>query len=168
MGFEDRLKDADSINLEPDSKITASLCLYADCIDIDLISNYLGCKPTKAHRKGDLYPKKTSPPARVGAWILDAPEHLTFLDQLKFLVEATPDDKKIWDILSETHRIKLSCTIGLNSWTDGFEIPAAFNQEIGTRHWVFGISVFSASGDAIVDAFLKPAKNLPKTTNGNV
>ncbi len=154
MNLEDRLKNAESLDLGgPDSETKASLYLYADDIDIQAISTSLGCEPTHAHRQGEVVKRK--PPARIGLWSLDAPKDLYFPDKLAYLIKNTTSSHNIWDELASKHKIALSCAVFLHRWTDGFEIPAELLAEIGTRHWQFGISVYSAEGDEIVDAFLR-------------
>ena len=54
MGIEEQLKNTKYLNLAPNSKTNASLFLYANDIDIQLISNSLECEPTKSHRRGDI------------------------------------------------------------------------------------------------------------------
>lgn len=154
MGIEDRLADVDSLNLEaPNTETDASLILYADDIDIQAISMLLGCEPTEAYCRGAVIGKRR--PAPIGLWRLDAPPKLPFPDKLQYLVETTTNDVGTWYKLAAKHRIYLKCVVFLRSWTDGFEFPAALLEEIGKRHWQFGLSVYSAEGDEIVDSFLR-------------
>jgi hypothetical protein len=131
----------------------ASLCIYAEEIDIPAISAMLGCEPNKAHRKGEVI--KQRPPASIGLWCLDAPKNLSLPDKLSWLIMSTTPDRSIWDRLASQHRIELRCTVFLHSWTEGFEISADSLTEIGSRHWKYGLSMYSAEGNEIVDGFLK-------------
>ena len=165
MGIEDRLENVEYINLDaPDTKTNASLCLYSHDIDIKLISNSVECEPTESHRRGDIveYQKrdgtiKRRSPASTGLWCLRAPGNLTFTDKLTFLLGKTTASHNIWDDLVSSHIIQLRCSLFLHSWTDGFDIPASVMSEIGLRHWKFIFSMYSAEGDEILDAFLKPS-----------
>jgi hypothetical protein len=67
---------------------------------------------------------------------------------------ATTNDASTWDSLSRIHDIQLRCAFFLHSWTEGVELPADVIAEIGKRHWKFGLSVYSAEVDEIIDAFL--------------
>lgn len=143
MNLEERLKNAKSLSTGgPDSETKASLCLYAEDIDIQAISTSLGCEPTHAHRRGEVV--KRRPPARIGLWSLDAPKDLYFPDKLAYLIKNTTSNHNTWDALASTHRIELRCAVFLHRWTDGFTIPSELLAEIGIRHWQFGISVYSA------------------------
>jgi hypothetical protein len=158
MATDDRLKDAESINLEPvGTKSNASLCLYADNIDIAALTRLLGHEPTNYHRKGDKI-KKHSPPAGTGLWSLDAPDNLSFIEKLEHRIKATTPNHKVWSDLSKTHTIRLCCALFLHSWTDGFVIPAPLLKKIGDRHWEFSFSAYSAEGNEIVGGFLEPGK----------
>lgn len=154
--LKERLNKAEYINLDaPDTKTIASLCLYAEEINIDAISSALGCNPTGYHRRGDKV-KPSSPPSQIGLWELEAPDNLISLpDKISYLLEKTTSNKSIWDDLASRHSIQLRFAIFLNSWTDGFEIPAERLAEIGIRHWLMGFSVYSAKGDEIVESFLQ-------------
>jgi hypothetical protein len=158
MEPDNRLSNVNSINLAaPDTETDASLCIYSENIDIPAISELLGCNPTHCHVRGDKH-KLNSPPAKLGAWLLDAPDNLSFLEKINYLIETTTSDHNIWDKLVTSNRIELRCAVFLRSWTDGFTFPPTLLEEMGKRHWQFGISVYSADGDEIVNAFLKPEK----------
>ena len=134
----------------------AGVWLYAEDIDIPKIARLLGCQPTEAHRKGEVVGKGR--PASIGLWALEAPLELPFDEKLAYLVKNTTSDKQAWDALATGHTIRLSCAIFLHSWTEGFVIPVDTVAEIGNRHWLFGMSVYSAEGDEVLDAFLKDVK----------
>ena len=154
-----RLKGVETINVGgPANDSRASLCIYSDDIDIDTISRLLECEPTKAHRRGDMVGKSKTTPAKIGLWSLDAPSELSFENKLGYLISSTTPKRKAWDELATNHKIWLRCAIFLHSWTEGFGLPAKLIAEIGHRHWEFGLSMYSAEGNEIVDAFLKPSQ----------
>ena len=163
MGIEDRLKNAEYLNLDaPDTKTNVSLYLYSSDIDIIFISTSLECEPTESHRRGDIieYQRiggviKRRPPASIGLWCLAAPDNLSFSDKLTYLLDKTTHNYQIWDSLASSYDIQLRCSVFLHSWSDGFDIPDTVMVDIGKRHWKFGISMYSAEGNEIVDAFLK-------------
>lgn len=130
----------------------AGLFMYANDIDLDAISSALGVQPTEGIRRGEVVGKRK--PAPVGHWSLEAPADLSFEKKLSYLLGSTTNDASTWDSLSRIHDIQLRCAFFLHSWTEGVELPADVIAEIGKRHWKFGLSVYSAEGNEIIDAFL--------------
>jgi hypothetical protein len=139
------------------SDSTAGLFLYANAIDLDALSSVLGVQPTECIRRGEVVGKRK--PAPVGYWNLEAPADLPFEEKLSYLLGSTTNDASTWDSLSRIHDIQLRCAFFLHSWTEGVELPADIIKEIGKRHWKFGLSVYSAEGDEIIDAFLSEEKD---------
>lgn len=151
----DHLKSAPCLNLAaPDTMTTATLCIHARDLNIGDLTSLLGIEPTSAHVRGDKV-KPGSPPASEGTWLLEAPGNLTLAEKLSYLLETTTADQAVWDDLAASHRLRLNCAVFLHTWTDGFEVPAAVMEQIGRRHWGFGISAYSAEGEEIARAFLK-------------
>jgi hypothetical protein len=154
----DKLLKVDSINVGgKTTDSTATLILYENNNDINIteITSLVGCDPTEAHRKGDIYnPGRKNIIAKIGLWKLDAPKELDFVMQVKYLLNKTISNKNIWRDLSKIYDIQLRCAIFLHSWTEGFEWGNEIINEIAKRHWKFLLSLYSADGDEIVDAFL--------------
>lgn len=132
----------------------ASLCVYSPTLVIETVTDLIGCSPSHAHLKGDFATPKATIPARIGLWALDAPESLPFVEKIKHLLHATTGQISAWRRLAEEHDLQLRCAIYLHSWTEGFEIEPAVLGQVAERGWKFGLSIYSASGDEIVDAFL--------------
>jgi hypothetical protein len=139
------------------SDSTAHLILYAHDIDLEAVTAAVGCAPTEAHRRGEVVGKRR--PARTGLWSLETPEELSFPEKLEYLIRSTSSDHASWDALAAGHDIQLRCAIFLRAWTEGFELPAVLLAEIGRRHWSFGLSMYSAEGEEIVEAFFRDAPN---------
>jgi len=153
--MQERLKGVASLSLDgPPADFSASLNLYADDIDLDQLTELIGNQPTYSQRRGQLIGKRRQRPAPIGLWSLAAPRDLEFLAQLEYLLDATPSAPTIWQDLVQTHRIALSCTMALHTWTRGFELPCHILAEIGRRHWDFGLSVYGAEGGEVLEAFL--------------
>ncbi len=148
-----RIKKAKSLAVGgPLADSEATLCLYASDIDLDYISRCLGVEPTEAVRRGDIVGRRR--PAPVGRWSLGVPQALSFEAKLQHLLGVTSGDQSTWDSLARTHDIQLRCVLYLHSWSEGFDLSPDIMVEIGRRHWHFGLSVYSAEGDEIVEAFL--------------
>jgi hypothetical protein len=158
-----RLKRAKTINSGGDlNDSTITLCLYSPTIDISKLNATLGCGPSHALAKGQLrHPPQGSGPAPVGLWFLEAPKPLGFEEKLRYLLDATPKRVSTWRRLTKNHDVQLRCGIFLHSWNEGFDLPAHMLAEIGARGWKLGVSIYSAEGDEIVEAFLTKAPQAP-------
>jgi len=138
----------------------ATLCIYGDELDPEALTKLIGCEPTKARRKGEKDEKRPKiAPALVGHWFLEAPDNLSFEEMVKFLLQSTEADSQIWQEVSKLHSIELRCAIFLRSWTEGFSFSPEILLEIGKRKWEFSLSMYSAEGDEIVEAFLNKSED---------
>jgi len=152
-----KLKKAELISIGgpvTDSKV--SLVLYSNNIDIEEITKLIGCTPSEAHRVGDIVGKRR--PARIGLWSLNSPRNLSFEQQIQHLIDNTTDKRRIWNRLNEKYDIQLRCAIFMISWNEDFDLHPQLVEEIARRHWKFGISLYSAGGDEIIESFLKLEK----------
>jgi hypothetical protein len=151
-----RLKRAKAINSGGDlNDSTVTLCLYSPTINISKLSATLGCVPSHALAKAQMrHPPHGSGPSPVGLWLLEAPKPLRFEEKLRYLLGATPKRTSTWRRLSKSHDVQLRCGIFLHSWNEGFDLPADMLAEIGARGWKLGVSIYSAEGNEIVEAFL--------------
>jgi len=152
-----RLKEAKTLDVGgPPIDSQATLCILADDLDPDFVSDAVGCQPTRSRRKGERYSDRPRiPPAPIGQWFLEAPKDLSFVDKIDFLLDSTTDDQTVWKTLAESYRLKLNGAIFLQSWTEGFELPNATLARISFRNWSFGLSMYSAEGEEIIESFLK-------------
>lgn len=152
----DRLADADALDVGGlPAESQATLCIYSDTLDPESVTRAVNCSPTKARRKGDRYPDRPKiRPAPIGQWFLEAPIELSFVEKIEFLLNSTTDSDNEWRVLAESHRLELRAAIFLRSWTEGFELPNDTLGRISQRKWSFSLSMYSAEGEEIVDAFL--------------
>lgn len=133
----------------------ATLCIYADDLDPEVVTAIVNCVPSKARRKGECYPERPKiRPAPIGQWFLEAPNELPFNEKIRFLLDATCNEENVWYKLAESHRLELRAAIFLRSWTEGFELPNSTVAEIALRKWSFSLSMYSADGEEVLDAFL--------------
>lgn len=137
-----------------DSKI--SLCIYKDDIDLSSLTSLIGCEPTSARRKGGKVTDRPKiAPAPIGQWFLEAPRALPFEEKIQFLLESTESNTDAWQMIAQSHTIRLSCAVFLHSWTEGFVLSPEIISELAARLWEFSLSMYSAEGDEIVDSFLQ-------------
>ena len=160
MEADNRLDDAEYLNLAPNSETKAGLYIYADEIDIAGLTKLLGAQPTSSHLKGAKLRPRSSPTPN-GGWFLEAPKHLSLPDKIKYLLDATTSNYEVWDMLVANHIMRLNCVVFLHSWRDGIVFPAALMEQIGRRHWEFNISLYSADDNDIVTSFLKKRDKKP-------
>lgn len=150
------LKNSDYILVGgPTLDTDVKLCIYADELEPNWVSERVGCSPSEAFRKGErnlAYPKR--PPAPTGRWILEAPNDLSFENQIAYLLDQTNQSSKVWESLEKTHALHLRSVISLHSWTEGFTLSPTLLAEIAQRKWEFMVSIYSAEGEEIVASFL--------------
>ncbi len=140
----------------PSTDSNVSLCIYKDNIDLQALTALIGCEPTRARRKGDKVADRPKiPPAAIGQWFLEAPPALPFEEKIQFLLESTTSDSDVWQLIRQSHKIRMSCAIFLHSWTEGFDLSPEIISGIATRYWEFSLSMYSAEGDEIVNSFLQ-------------
>ena len=165
--IRDRLADTDALDVggaPTDSQ--ATLCIYADDLDPDSVTQALRCSPTRARRKGERYSDRPKiRPAPIGQWFLEAPDDLSFVDKIEFLLNSTTDTEDAWCSLAEFHRLELRAAIFLQSWTEGFDLSNDTLARISGRKLLFSLSMYSAEGEEIVDAFLRRSPSA-EDTNG--
>jgi hypothetical protein len=136
----------------PLTDTSVKLCIYADNIDLATLTSCIGVEPTEMVRRGEVIGNRR--PSPTGYWFLEAPEDLPFEEKLQYLLEVTTGDKTVWDNLILGHTVQLRCALYLHTFSEGFDLPADVIAEIGNRHWAFGLSVYSAEGDEMLDAVI--------------
>lgn len=137
------------------SESRVALLVYADEIDLDELTQKIGCEPTTALRKGEKdknHPKR--PAAQTGKWFLEAPRDLEFEQQVQYLFDRTTSDAVVWRNLISSHKIPLSCGIFLNSWNEVLSFSKQMISELAKRCWEVHFDIYSAEGDEIISAFL--------------
>lgn len=151
-----RLKEVKTLNVGgPPADSMVSLCIYADDLDPDVVSGIVKSLPSQARRIGESDPDRPkAPPARTGGWILEAPEDLPFVDKINFILDSTTEDQDAWVLLAGNHDMTLRAAIFLRSWTEGFHLPNPTIGRFSRRGWSFSLSMYSAEGDEVIDAFL--------------
>lgn len=162
-----RLAEAKSLHVggSPTNSM-ATLCIYADDLDPEHVTATVKCLPTKARRKGECYPDRPKiPAAPLGQWFLEAPDDLSFIDKIQFLLNSSTDVENEWQTLAESHSLQLHGAVFLESWTEGFELSNDMLAEIARRKWSFSLSMYSAEGEEILNAFLSRSKH-DNDTNG--
>lgn len=145
-------------------RAVASLRISGDDLIPDDISQRLGASPTRAQRKGEIIPTRSSGGSRIarfGLWHLDAAETAPGdLDaQVAELLGRLNPDLSVWRALSSRFRVDLFCGWFMGERNEGAEIAAATLLALGERGIRLGIDLYApdrdwaddgASGDGVV------------------
>ena len=133
----------------PIDETSVSLCIYGEELVPEEVSEFLGCSPTHAHRKGDLPKPSSRHPFKTGAWILklrgEAPkdaEELTaaLLDQL-------PETESLWAELASRYRVLLWYGLFMNAWNGGLEFSHKTVERIAKTHAEVGFDIYADHED---------------------
>ena len=158
--YKERIRNAESLSVGGSFADTeAHLCLYAHDIDLQAISSCLGVEPTEGVRRGDVIGRRR--PAKIGLWCLQAPKDLSFEAKLQHLLRVTTKKRTTWAALAASHSIQLRCSVYLHSWTEGVDLPYDLVAEIGRRRWQFGLAIYGAEGDEVLEALLSKEDQKP-------
>ena len=133
---------------------SVSLSIYSPELEVAMVTRLVGCKPSHAHAKGYIRrPPHGSGPAPIGIWFREAPKTLRFEEKIQHLLNITTSRAAMWRKLAKTHDIQLRCGIFMHAWCEGFELPERTLAALGARQWKLGVSIYSAEGEEILDAF---------------
>lgn len=128
-------------------RAVATLRISGDDLIPDEISQLLGASPTRAHRKDEAIPSRTSGRTRIarfGGWALHAtetaPEDLDA--QVTELLGRLNPDLSVWRALSTRFHIDLFCGWFMGGWNEGIEISPATLLALGERGILLGIDVY--------------------------
>ncbi len=128
-------------------RAVAALRICGDDLIPDEISQMLGASPTRAHRKDEAIPSKTSGRTRIakfGGWALHAtqtaPEDLDA--QVAEILGRLNPDLSVWRGLSTRFHIDLFCGWFMDGWNEGVEISPATLLALGERGILLGIDLY--------------------------
>lgn len=150
-----RLKKAEELHIGGVATDTlVGLSIYADELDPPAMTRLLGAEPTSSRRKGELDPERPKTgPAKIGQWRLEA-DGATFDAKIASLLDRTTADTEVWNSLVRSgHSLQLRTAVFLHSWTEGINLTTELPNGITQRHWEFSLSVYSAEGNEVLDAF---------------
>jgi len=149
-----------------DSRV--SLVIYSPDLEVANVTRLVGCRPSRAHAKGFIRrPPHGSGPAPIGLWCRNAPNGLRFEDKIRYLLNVTTSRVATWRRLAKTHDVQLRCGIFMHAWCEGFQLPEQTMVALGARKWKLGVSLYSAEGHEIVDAFFKKGLGGPASRPNN-
>lgn len=102
-----------------------TLGIHGDDLDPQQVSEWLGCPPTSAHRRGDQR-QRGVPPWPSGAYLLTvegkAPEGPD--DLLASLLAQITVDPGIWSRLNAQFTVRITFGVFISQWNRGFELSA--------------------------------------------
>ncbi|AXQ31414.1 DUF4279 domain-containing protein [Solimonas sp. K1W22B-7] len=123
------------------------LRIFGDDLDPDEVTALLGCRPTKAFRKGDLSHAKSerSVPRVTGRWSLNAeprtPED--FDGQIADIFSNLTDDLTVWAKLGQRFRIDLFCGGFMGDSNEGFSLSVQSLRTLADRGVEFGLDLYA-------------------------
>ena len=132
----------------PIDRVVVTLRLYGESLDPDEVTKMLGCQPTFAIRRGEVFPRgRYRRFATTGMWHLhgDRPENEDLEVQVQFLLGRVTRDESVWEDLAQRFRIDMNCGVFLGAWNRGFELSVPLLTELSRRRLMIGFDVYSHS-----------------------
>jgi hypothetical protein len=120
-----------------------TLGIHGADLDPEEVSAILQCRPSQAHRKGDVRPCRAVPWS-AGAWLLSVdgraptdPESL-----LVSLFARLPDDPGVWKQLRQRFTLRLGLGLFLDDWNRGFELSPGMLRRIAATGVAFSFDMY--------------------------
>ena len=131
---------------EPDE---ARLCLRVcgDNLEPDVVSQALGCQPSRSQRKGQPILSSAGEIkriARTGSWLLDHPISAegTVGEAIRGLLLSLPGDQSVWASLTSRFTVDLICNLTVRCVNRGFELPPETLALVAERGITLGFDFF--------------------------
>lgn len=136
----------------PMDTCSATLCIYHEDLDPELLTRRLGVAPTTSFRRGFQHPPHPrqrgplSPPTRHGAWLLrvSEPPPKQVEDQLRRLLMLLAVEPEVWASVVAEHRVRISIGLHMSAWNRGFALSSRILGEVAKLgvELDFGIYVY--------------------------
>jgi hypothetical protein len=129
----------------PIDSCSATLRLYGDDLDPDVVTALLGASSTTACRKGDVTRLKvTTRTERSGKWLLTI-EHqagVTLEEVINALLDRVTGDLAVWGDLTKQFKVDLFCGLQMKEWNRGLSISAETLKRVGERGLELGLDIY--------------------------
>lgn len=129
----------------PIDSCSASLRLFGEDLDPDVVTTVLGATPTTACRKGDVTRLKVT--TRVephGKWLLmidhRAGAELEVL--INELLDRMTGDLRVWADLTGRFRADLFCGLQMEAWNRGLSFSPATLRRVADRGLELGLDIY--------------------------
>jgi len=135
----------------PVEESCVSLRLFGETLDPEMVTQLLGCKPTEAHRKGDIIPdKRYHRVANNGSWRLHStlPRSADLEEQVRALLSHVTSDLAIWQRLNGEFAVDLFCGVFLKDCNRGFSLSPAVMHLLSERCIEIGFDIYAPTGSA--------------------
>ena len=118
-----------------------------ETLDPEHVSRILGCQPTRAEKKGEVYAsrnRKFERIARAGIWTLEANEkEPADLDlQVNEILSQLPCDLSIWHALSKKFELDLFCGFFMEKSNEGIDISPSSLEQLGARGIALALDIY--------------------------
>ncbi len=125
-------------------RASASLIIIGDDLDPDEVTKILKCEPSDAIRKGEK--GRNNRPARTGRWSLDSPLEEACLDeQIRWLLDALPEDQAIWEYLWERYELVVFCGLFMDDWNRETILRSTTLAGMGRRGLRLDLDIYADS-----------------------
>jgi len=110
---------------------SATLGIYGETLDPEIITMKLCVSPTKAFKKG-FCQGSSSMPSPHGAWILkvSGESPVSPQEHLQKLIMMLPSDTEIWKEINRIFKVRLCVSIHMLGWNKGFSISSGILKKI--------------------------------------
>ena len=116
----------------PVDECRATLAIYGDDLNPDVVSGMLGCSPSHAHRQGDRK-SPTSPAFKTGAWLLTVETKSPNGPQeaISALLARFPATSEFWQPIVAKFRVSVRVGIHTVGWNRGFGLSPEILNAVG-------------------------------------
>ena len=132
------------------SRTTATLRLFGDDLDPDMVSALLGAQPTHSSRKGEARRSKSGPlVAKTGSWLLSASDQSPgdLEAQIERLLAGLTSDLEVWSDLGRRFRIDIFCGLFMEDGNEGLVLSPRVLGALGERGMEVSLDIYRPTED---------------------
>jgi len=129
----------------PIDRACVMLRVFGESLAPDIVTEFLGCQPSEARKKGDVIPdSRYHRVARTGSWLLEGGSDgkIEIDQQITELLSSLTDDMQVWHRLSDDFQVDIFCGVFLEEFNRGFELSPHVLQALGERRIKLGFDIY--------------------------
>jgi hypothetical protein len=122
---------------------SASLRLFGDDLDPDVVTELLGAAPTTACRKSDVT-RLTTRTERQGKWLLsiDHQVGMTLEAVINELLDRVTGDLMVWAELTRQFKVDLFCGLHIKEWNRDLSFSPETLRRVAERGLELGLDIY--------------------------
>ena len=132
-------------------RTVVSIGFYGDDLDPAELTTRLGAPPTRSFRHGDNLARETAVvrPARMGAWILQAPaaESDDLGSQISSALGGLTDDLSVWMDLAGRYEARVFCSLFMDATNEGLRLKPETLAAVSARGLYLDLDLYSPRDD---------------------